>query len=169
MVRRRTNAAANGAAEPRRGRPRDGYVPHVPITTRADAGRPGLDLLLVRAGREVERRRRAAAAAHGLTTTGLAALQVLLDVPSASQRDLAGALGLTPATLTPVLEALDADGLVVRERDARDRRVVRIAVTTAGRTREATATRAVARDVTTWLPAAPPELRGYLARIADGR
>ncbi|GEL25714.1 hypothetical protein PSU4_46680 [Pseudonocardia sulfidoxydans NBRC 16205] len=134
--------------------------------------RPGLDLLLVRAGREVERRRRASAAAHGLSTTGLAVLHALLGVPSASHRDLAGAVGLTPATLTPVLDALDAldaDGLVTRERDGRDRRVVRIAVTAAGRTRSAAATAAVDRDVAAWLPAAPPELRGYLTRIAEQR
>lgn len=149
----------------------------MPISTEADAGadagadatRPGLDLLLVRAGREVERRRRAAVAAHGLSTTGLAVLQALLDLPCASQRDLAGALGLTPATLTPVLEALDADGLVTRERDVRDRRVVRIAVTTRGRTRATAAARAVDRDVATWLPAPPADLRRYLARVAAQR
>ncbi|ODU00818.1 MAG: hypothetical protein ABS81_22460 [Pseudonocardia sp. SCN 72-86] len=130
---------------------------------------PGVDLLLVRAGREIERRRRRAAAVHGLSTTGLAVLQQLLEVPSASQRDLAGALGLTPATLTPVLDALGADGLVARERDPRDRRVVRIAVTAEGRTREAVATRAMDRDVTARLPVAPPDLCGYLARIAEQR
>ncbi|MGD9987177.1 MarR family transcriptional regulator [Pseudonocardia sp.] len=139
----------------------------MPTWTATARHRPGLDLLLVRAGRAVERRRQAAAAAHGLSATGLAVLEALLDVPSASHRDLAGALGLTPATLTPVLDALDGAGLVTRERDVRDRRVVRIAVTATGRTRSALASRAVDRDVAAWLPAPPAELRGYLARIAD--
>lgn len=123
-------------------------------------------MLLVRAGREVDRRRRAVAAEHGLSATALAVLQALPDAAGTSHRDLAGALGLTPATLTPVVDALDADGLVARERDLRDRRVVRIALTAAGRDRAAVAAGAVARDVAAWLPVAPPELRRYLARIA---
>jgi MarR family transcriptional regulator for hemolysin len=43
--------------------------------------------------------------------------------PRASQRELAEAIGLTQATLTHHLNAMDADGLVTRRRDPNNRRV----------------------------------------------
>jgi DNA-binding MarR family transcriptional regulator len=56
-----------------------------------------------------------------------------------SHRELAGRLGLSPATLTPVLDALETTGAVRRQRDRTDRRVVRVHRTPAGRARLARA------------------------------
>lgn len=50
-----------------------------------------------------------------------------------SQHDLAAALGIEGPTLTRHLDALEQAGLVVRVRDAADRRAVRVEPTDAGR------------------------------------
>lgn len=48
-------------------------------------------------------------------------------------RDLGGALQLEPATLSPLLKRLEAQGYVTRERSARDERALDVALTDAGR------------------------------------
>jgi DNA-binding MarR family transcriptional regulator len=55
-----------------------------------------------------------------------------------SQRELAARILIDPATLVRHLDRLESDGLVTRERDGHDRRVVRIAITRAGRSMHAT-------------------------------
>jgi MarR family transcriptional regulator for hemolysin len=50
-----------------------------------------------------------------------------------TQRDLARTVGITDATLTHHLTALEQRGLVTRTRDEHDRRVLRIAFTPEGR------------------------------------
>ncbi len=50
-----------------------------------------------------------------------------------SARELAVAADLSPATVTPMLDALDAQGLVTRVRSTEDRRVVLSALTERGR------------------------------------
>lgn len=50
-----------------------------------------------------------------------------------SARELAIAADLSPATVTPMLDALDASGLVTRVRSTEDRRVVLSALTERGR------------------------------------
>lgn len=106
-----------------------------------------LDRLIVRTGLALQRLTRRAAAAHGLSVTALAVLAALVEVDALSHRDLAGHLRLAPATLTPVLDALEADGALTRVRDGADRRVVRVAITRHGRDRHATAAAGVARAV----------------------
>lgn len=52
--------------------------------------------------------------------------QVLVNLkanPQASQREIAEAMGVTEATLTHHLNAMDADGLLTRRRDPDNRRV----------------------------------------------
>jgi MarR family transcriptional regulator for hemolysin len=49
------------------------------------------------------------------------------------QRDLAEAIGITQATLTHHLNAMDADGLITRTRDAANRRVQVVALTDEGK------------------------------------
>jgi len=49
-----------------------------------------------------------------------------------AQRDLAEAVGITQATLTHHLNAMDADGLITRTRDASNRRVQVVALTEKG-------------------------------------
>lgn len=125
-----------------------------------DPAQPPLEVLLERVGAAVTRHRRRSAAAHGLTPTAMAVLAALggvdtdeldgrADAPS--HRELAGRLGLSPATLTPVLDALEAAGDVRRERDRTDRRVVRLHRTTAGRVR-------LARAPSARLPRPAPEI-----------
>ena len=75
---------------------------------------------------------RAMAEAGGSASTW----QVLLLVRSgewSTQSQLAGAMGVTGATLTHHLNALEADGLVRRWREPGNRRVQRVELTPAGR------------------------------------
>lgn len=145
---------------------RAGTVPAVQNHTPGEAD-PPLDVLLVRAGRAVERRRRASIAAHGLSGTGLSVLQALVGADRTSQRELAAAVGLAPATLTPVLDDLEHAGLVVRERAVDDRRAVGIAISSRGRDRAARATAAVATEMADRLPPArdPDDVRRYLTDV----
>jgi DNA-binding MarR family transcriptional regulator len=59
-------------------------------------------------------------------------LMHLTDGESPSQRELAARMLIDPATLVRHLDRVEADGLVARERDERDRRVVRVVITRAG-------------------------------------
>jgi MarR family transcriptional regulator for hemolysin len=60
---------------------------------------------------------------------------VLVSVKSrtlGNQRDLAAAIGITGATLTHHLNAMEADGLLVRTRDPQNRRIQRVELTADG-------------------------------------
>ncbi len=60
---------------------------------------------------------------------------VLLNLkanPQGSQRDIAQAIGVSEATLTHHLNAMDSDGLITRRRDPDNRRVHLLALTEAG-------------------------------------
>ncbi len=133
-------------------------VPDVPI-----------EELVARAGAAVCRHRRRLAAGHGLTPTAIAVLAALDDPtvdgapPAPSHRELAGRVALTPATLTPVLDALEAAGEVVRRRDAADRRIVRLHRTPAGRARLAAAT--PVRGLPRPAPDVEPAVRAYLLAV----
>ena len=91
--------------------------------------------LLSRTGQAVVRYTSRTIAAHGLTATAMGVLGVLADTGAVSHRELSGKLGIAPATLTPVVDALEAAGDLARERDAADRRVVRLWITPSGRER----------------------------------
>ncbi len=132
-----------------------------------------LDQLLVRAGQALRRFTQRAAAAHGLSATGLevlAALAELDEFDELSQRDLAGRLRLAPATLTPVLDALEAEGALTRARDRTDRRLVRISITQRGRELHAAAAAGVA-EALGGLPEPSPEqavlIRTHLLSLLD--
>lgn len=132
-----------------------------------------LDRLLVRAGQALRRFTQRAAAAHGLSATGLevlAALAELDEFNGLSQRDLAGRLRLAPATLTPVLDALEAEGALTRARDRTDRRLVRISITQRGRELYAAAAAGVA-EALAGLPEPSPEqavlIRTHLLNLLD--
>jgi MarR family transcriptional regulator, transcriptional regulator for hemolysin len=60
-------------------------------------------------------------------------LNMLLQGGWGSQHSIAQALGIEGATLTRHLDALEQAGLVVRRRDADDRRAIRVEPTDAGR------------------------------------
>ncbi len=129
-----------------------------------------LEVLLPRVGAAVVRYRRRLTAAHGRTPTAVAVLAALDDpadpadpADAPSHRELAGRLGLSPATLTPVLDALEDAGEVRRERDRVDRRVVRLHRTPAGRARLAAA-RPPAR-LPLPAPEVEPAVRAYLLAV----
>lgn len=146
-----------------------------------DPGDLALHRLLSRAGRAAARWERRAAAGHGLTPTGMAALAHLAAAGPCGHRDLAAALHLAPATLTPVVDDLERAGYAERVRDRADRRVVRVAATAAGLRRTAEAAPAVDaladgvlpgpdRDVVRrWLLAALAVLDGGDSPEAHGR
>src|SRR5690349_7066756 len=69
---------------------------------------------------------------EGADFTTWKVLAHLTDGEHPSQRELAARILIDPATLVPHLDRLEADGLVERARDERDRRVVRVLLTTAG-------------------------------------
>jgi DNA-binding MarR family transcriptional regulator len=129
-----------------------------------------LDRLLVRTGSALQRVTRKAAAAHGLSATALDVLAALVELDELSHRDLAGYLRLAPATLTPVLDALEAEGALNRVRDGADRRVVRVSITEHGRGRHVAAAAGVAAAVAA-LPAPPPHhaavIRAHLLGLLD--
>lgn len=130
--------------------------------------------LLARAGQAAGRVLRQAAAAHGLTSTSMGVLDELSRCAGGtSHRELAARLGVTPATLTPVVDALAGSGDLTRERDPADRRVVRLAVTARGRERIAAAATAVETVVLARMPALPREhaaiVRSYLLAVLEQR
>jgi DNA-binding MarR family transcriptional regulator len=122
-------------------------------------------LLLPRAGQAVDRLLRRAVAAHGLTPTSLGVLGVLARGRPASHRDLAAALGIAPATLTPAVDALERGGLVRRVRDTADRRVVQVRATDAGLARYAAAVDAAARELGARVPPPSGAVRDYLVAV----
>jgi MarR family transcriptional regulator, organic hydroperoxide resistance regulator len=128
-----------------------------------------LERLLPRVGSAVARHVQRAVAEHGLTPTSLGVLGVLSDRDGLSHRELAGHLGVTPATLTPVVDALEVAGALRRDRDRDDRRVVRLSITTAGRERLRTASVQVTARMRERMPRPAPEhaeiIRGYLLAV----
>lgn len=128
-----------------------------------------LSVLLPRAGVAVGRFRQRAAAGTGLSATALGVLDDLARRDAVSQRELAGGLGVAPATLTPVLDALDSAGRISRQRDPADRRVLRVSITEAGRDVRAVAHAAVEAELAERLPGVDPDresvIRGYLAAV----
>lgn len=74
-------------------------------------------------------------AEHGASVWNWVLLRSATELDGGSQRELADHMGIEPPTLVGHLDKLVEDGLVERRRDERDRRVVRVHPTAAGRTR----------------------------------
>ena len=68
----------------------------------------------------------------GLTHPQSLVMLALWERSPRTATDIAGALLLEPATLTPLLRRLEAAGLVTRERNARDIRALDVKLTPAG-------------------------------------
>jgi len=134
-----------------------------------DPTRMPLAALLPWAGAALARHRSRALAAHGISPTALGVLGALDGHGGLSHRELAGLLGVTPATLTPVVDGLERDGDLLRERDPTDRRVVRLALTASGAARWSALSGRVAAELAGLLPALPePQealVRGYLTAV----
>jgi DNA-binding MarR family transcriptional regulator len=106
-----------------------------PTTARASIldehrSRPGLLLALL--GQEAMRRLRAAHTAHNLKPRQFQILGLLHDHGGLAQRELMQAMDVDPSILVTLLNPLEADGLVSRERDPADRRRHLVTLTRAG-------------------------------------
>jgi DNA-binding MarR family transcriptional regulator len=126
-----------------------------------------LDRLLVRTGQALRRFVQRAAAARGLSVTALEVLGALVEHDGLSHRDLAGRLRLAPATLTPVLDALEAAGALTRVRDGADRRVVRVSITDRGWERYVAVAGDVERAVAELPEPSPAQAAAIRAHLLD--
>lgn len=108
-------------------------------------------------------------AEHGLKPTVMGVLGSLADTDGLSHRQLADRMMLSPATLTPVLDALEEAGEVRRDRDPQDRRVVRLYLTDLGRLRLGAAAGVVVAAFRDQMPRPSPAdekiIRGYLMAV----
>lgn len=130
-----------------------------------------LPKLLSCVGTALSRQLAALAAEHGLSATALGVIGVLSVHEGLSHREIAGHLGVTPATLTPVVDGLEAAGHLRRERDSHDRRVVRLYLTAEGRQRLLTVPTQIAMRLHQLLPQPPHDhekiIRDYLLAVLD--
>ncbi|GAA0407859.1 MarR family transcriptional regulator [Acrocarpospora corrugata] len=88
--------------------------------------------LLGGAWRAFSRRGQARFSEHGLSAARVRLLVSLAAVPNVRMRDLADRLGVSGRAITPLVDALEADGLVARHADPADRRAFRLGLTEAG-------------------------------------
>ena len=78
--------------------------------------------LLARAGSESRRRFVEALARQDLTLAAYSVLMILGGAGSATQRQLAGAAGIDPRNLVPILDDLQERGFITRDAHPADRR-----------------------------------------------
>lgn len=107
------------------------------MTVTATADRLALDrqvcFALAVATREVVALYRPVLEPLGLTHPQYLVMLALWERDCRSLRDLAETLALDPGTLSPLVKRLEAAGLIRRERDARDERLLAVTLTPAGR------------------------------------
>jgi DNA-binding MarR family transcriptional regulator len=98
----------------------DGPVSEVPVRLRQVIGRMGRRLRVTRAG-------------AGLTPSQYEVLMTITQRGPMRLADLAAAEGINPTMLSRIVAKLEASGLVARQQDAADGRVVHLAATEPGR------------------------------------
>lgn len=108
---------------------------------------PPLGRLLGIAGRMTAARFQRLLEAQGMTHAGWQVLLAVADGEALTQREVADRCYVTPATVTGVVDTLERDGLVTRERSTDDRRVVRVRLTDEGRARLARTRREAVRQM----------------------
>lgn len=84
-----------------------------------------------------------------------------------SQRELAALAGVKPGSLTEVLERLERNAYVIRRRDDRDRRVIRVDLTKRGRCLHAELTAQRVAFVRYLLKNVGPEERQQFVQVID--
>jgi DNA-binding MarR family transcriptional regulator len=94
---------------------------------------PGLLLALL--GQDAMRRLRTALTAHDLTPRQFQLLALLHDHGAMGQRELGQAMDVAPSILVTLLNPLEVDGDVSRDRDPSDRRCHVVSITPAGERR----------------------------------
>lgn len=106
--------------------PENGRVPE----SHALAGRAGY--LLIKLGEVILERAEHALAPHHLRARQFNVLSMIAADPALSQRAVSGALGLDATTMVTLIDDLERQALVHRERDPSDRRRYCLQVTTTG-------------------------------------
>src|SRR3954451_14373020 len=137
-----------------------------------DEHRTSPGLLLALLGQEAMHRLRAAHTAHNLKPRQFQILGLLHDHGGLAQSELLQETGVAPSILVTLLNPLEADGLVARERDPDDRRRHLVTLTPAGERQLASAARAQT-DAEDALFASldddqRTQLRALLLALADG-
>src|SRR5215204_7743718 len=107
-----------------------------------DEHRTSPGLLLALLGHEAMQRLRAAHTAHNLKPRQFQVLGLLHDHGGLAQGELVKEMGVAPSILVTLLNPLETDGLVTRERDPGDRRRHLVTLTPAGEKHLASASRA---------------------------
>jgi MarR family transcriptional regulator, 2-MHQ and catechol-resistance regulon repressor len=88
---------------------------------------------LMRATETLNARLQQELTAHGLTQTQFGVLEALFHVGPMHQREIARKLLRSNANITTVLDNLERQGLVQRQRTSEDRRYIHVTLTPAGR------------------------------------
>jgi MarR family transcriptional regulator for hemolysin len=96
--------------------------------------RPPIGLALARTAKDVSRAFDDALAASGGSLPMWLIMISLKTQSLGNQRELAEAIGIRGATLTHHLNAMEADGLVTRQRDPANRRIHQVELTDRGET-----------------------------------
>ena len=101
---------------------------------------------------------------HGLRLTPQSARQIVVNAGLDRPTRLIEYFDVLPSTITFETDKLVAAGLIVRDSDPNDRRVVRLSLTPAGRAVHRETTRAINAELRPRLAAIPPaELEQFLA------
>jgi DNA-binding MarR family transcriptional regulator len=100
-----------------------------------DERRSSSGLLLALLGQDAMRRLRTALAAHDLTPRQFQLLALLHDHGAMGQRELGQAMSVAPSILVTLLNPLEVDGDVSRDRAPTDRRCHVVTITPAGERR----------------------------------
>lgn len=96
-----------------------------------------ISFLIGKAGQQIARRAREKLAPHGVTPTQYAVLKVLWEQDGQSGADLTGHLLMDSATVTGVVDRLQAAGLLERRPHDQDRRIHSLFLTGQGRALQA--------------------------------
>ena len=144
--------------------PTDLAIPPLPAAAAPPAAREAQDVLraIRRIIRAVVIHSKRVSRASGLTLPQLVVLQAILDLGEVTTKTLAAHASVSQATVTTILDNLEARDLVARDRSARDRRIVHPRLTEAGRTVLANAPPVLREAFTEAFAALAPETRRTL-------
>ncbi|MFG1703729.1 MarR family winged helix-turn-helix transcriptional regulator [Nonomuraea sp. M3C6] len=98
----------------------------------SDPSATELGELLVAASRVFSQQGRARFGEYGLSPARVRLLTTLHRRPGSRMRDLADTLGVSGRAVTPLVDALESDGLIARRADPDDRRAFRLTLTDTG-------------------------------------
>lgn len=115
--------------------------------------------------RVVQFRDRDRACCHDVGVSQCYALGAIVEHGPLAVNDLAAELYLDKSTVSRVADGLEAKGCVVRQRDARDGRVIRLVATPAGQALHAQIQEDLAHEYANLLTDFDPEVRAAMTRL----